>query len=143
MVHTWCNPLPHSCCVIMTVQQQGLLQVSPHLNSVLDWTVCDPSVMSFSLPQGATTMKGPREPWSLTESDMHTPLTACGIILTHLHYTPLGCGHGAHLIHTGCENASQGAQLAADSKFSVQSKRCVTPVATFYLPATSMFSINK
>lgn len=31
-----CIPLPHTSCVTMTAKRQGLLQVSPHLSSILD-----------------------------------------------------------------------------------------------------------
>lgn len=66
------------------------------------------TLMSIALPQGADIIREPRKPRPLTESDMHTPITARMIILTLLHYTPLGCGHGADLIHTGCEDAWWG-----------------------------------
>lgn len=62
--------------------------------------------MSFSLPVGTVAVK---EPIALaTHRVTHTPTTAHRIILTHLHYTPLGGGHVAHLIYTGCENAWRG-----------------------------------
>lgn len=65
--------------------------------------------MFFSHPQGTEVVKEPQEPpRSLTETEVRTPITASRITVTHLHYTPLGCRHGAQLIHTGCENAWWG-----------------------------------
>lgn len=62
------------------------------------------TVMSLSLSEPGRLQR----PGHLQRLDVHRPVSACRIILTHLHYTPLCCGHGAHSIHTGCENTWWG-----------------------------------
>lgn len=86
------------------VRDSGAARSAPGLaTSRLFTGVNGLTVMPVSLPQETQDIKDRREPWSLTEADMHTPVTAGKNILTHLQYAPLGRGHGVHFMHPGCE----------------------------------------